>query len=97
MEKVDTKKIVVTYDREADVLYVAIGQPEPAVGEVINGVIYRYSNATKAPCGATVLGYRDEGWSNRLSDLADEIANHLPVLSGDLVKVIKGKRLQFHR
>lgn len=47
------------YDEEADVLYLSIGQPQPAVGvDVGEGVILRYDETRREVVGLTVLGLR---------------------------------------
>jgi uncharacterized protein YuzE len=47
------------YDEEADVLYLAIGGPQPAVGlDIGEGVIVRYDEARKEVVGLTLLGLR---------------------------------------
>jgi uncharacterized protein YuzE len=47
------------YDAEADVLYVSIGAPRPAVGEDIGeGVVLRYDRDAKEMIGLTVVGLR---------------------------------------
>ncbi|NJO53366.1 MAG: DUF2283 domain-containing protein [Leptolyngbyaceae cyanobacterium RM2_2_4] len=47
------------YDDEADVLYVSVGKPQPALGvDIGNGVILRYDEARNAVVGLTVIGLR---------------------------------------
>ncbi|MEK6814596.1 MAG: DUF2283 domain-containing protein [Nitrospirota bacterium] len=47
------------YDEEADVLYISIGEPRPAVGtDVGGGVIVRYDEAKKEVVGITIVGFR---------------------------------------
>lgn len=47
------------YDEEADVLYVAVGEPRPAVGmDIGEGVIVRYDEARKEVVGLTLIGLR---------------------------------------
>jgi uncharacterized protein YuzE len=47
------------YDEEADVLYVSVGQPSPAVGiDIGDGVVLRYDEPHKELVGLTVLGLR---------------------------------------
>jgi len=48
------------YDEEADVLYIAIGKPQPALGvDVGDGMIVRYTNDTKDVVGLTIIGFKD--------------------------------------
>jgi len=47
------------YDEEADVLYISIGEPRPAVGtDIGEGVVVRYDEKRKEVVGITVLGFR---------------------------------------
>jgi uncharacterized protein YuzE len=47
------------YDEEADVLYLSVGEPQPALGlDIGEGVIIRYDEARKEVVGLTLLGLR---------------------------------------
>jgi uncharacterized protein YuzE len=47
------------YDEEADVLYVSVGKPQPALGvDIGHGVILRYDETCNAVVGLTVIGLR---------------------------------------
>jgi uncharacterized protein YuzE len=47
------------YDEEADVLYLSIGEPQPAIGlDIGDGVIVRYDEARKEVIGLTLIGLR---------------------------------------
>jgi uncharacterized protein YuzE len=47
------------YDEAADVLYVSVGTPRPAVGiDVGDGVILRYDEANNEVVGLTLVGLR---------------------------------------
>lgn len=47
------------YDEEADVLYLSIGEPRPAVGiDIGEGLILRYDEARKEVVGLTLIGLR---------------------------------------
>lgn len=47
------------YDEEADVLYLSIGEPRPAVGvDIGEGVIARYDEVQKEVVGITLIGLR---------------------------------------
>jgi len=47
------------YDEEADVLYLSVGEPRPAVGvDVGEGVIARYDDANREVVGITLIGLR---------------------------------------
>jgi uncharacterized protein YuzE len=47
------------YDEEADVLYLSIGKPQPAVGvDIGEGVILRYDETCQEVVGLTLIGLR---------------------------------------
>jgi uncharacterized protein YuzE len=47
------------YDEEADVLYLSVGDPRPAVSvDLGEGIIARYDEGEKEVVGLTVLGLR---------------------------------------
>ena len=47
------------YDEEADVLYLSIGEPRPAVGtDIGEGLVVRYDEMTKEVVGLTLVGLR---------------------------------------
>ncbi len=47
------------YDEEADVLYISIGEPQPAEGiDIGEGIIVRYDETRKEVVGLTVIGLR---------------------------------------
>jgi len=47
------------YDEEADVLYLSMGEPRPAVGmDIGEGVVVRYDEARKEVVGLTLIGLR---------------------------------------
>lgn len=47
------------YDEDADVLYLAIGEPQSAVGiDIGEGVILRYDEAQRKVVGLTLIGVR---------------------------------------
>jgi uncharacterized protein YuzE len=53
------KTIAWDYDGEADVLYLSIGEPRPAVGvDIREGAILRYDEARKEVVGLTLIGLR---------------------------------------
>ena len=48
------------YDEEADVLYLSVGEPQPAVGvDIGEGVVLRYDEARKEVVGLTLIGLRE--------------------------------------
>jgi uncharacterized protein YuzE len=47
------------FDEEADVLYISLGEPRPAVGaDIGEGVIVRYDEKKREVVGITILGLR---------------------------------------
>ena len=57
------------YDEEADVLYLSVGAPRPAVGvDVGDGVILRYDEAANEVVGVTLVGVR----ARLIRQLSDE-------------------------
>jgi len=47
------------YDQEADVLYLSLGSPRPAVGvDIGDGMVLRYDEETQEVVGITVIGLR---------------------------------------
>lgn len=47
------------YDEDADVLYISVGEPRPALGvDIGEGVILRYDDAAKEVVGLTLIGLR---------------------------------------
>lgn len=56
------------YDEEADVLYLSVGEPYPALGmDIGEGVILRYDEVKKEVVGLTLIGLRQR----LLKQLAD--------------------------
>lgn len=48
------------YDEEADVLYISVGEPRPAVGiDISECVIVRYNEKQKEVVGITIIGLRE--------------------------------------
>ena len=48
------------YDEEADVLYVSVGNPRPALGiDIGDGLVLRYDEARNEVAGLTVIGLRE--------------------------------------
>lgn len=47
------------YDEEADVLYLSVGEPRPALGvDIGEGVVARYDEENKVVVGITLIGLR---------------------------------------
>lgn len=48
------------YDAEADVLYLALAEPRPALGvDIGDGLVLRYDEARQEVVGLTVIGLRE--------------------------------------
>lgn len=48
------------YDEEADVLYLSVGPPRPAVGiDIGDGLVLRYDEIERELVGLTVIGLRE--------------------------------------
>lgn len=55
-----TSEITWDYDRGADVLYLSIGDPKPALGvDIGEGLILRYNEETEEIVGLTLVGLKD--------------------------------------
>ncbi len=53
----DSKKVTGSYDKEADVLYISLGEPCDAVAvDISDGVIVRYNEESQSIVGITVMG-----------------------------------------
>jgi len=51
-------KIFISYDKEADVMYLSFGEPAKAVGEEIeNGVFVRYDAKSNELAGLTIINF----------------------------------------
>lgn len=73
-----TPRLTVSYDRRADVLYVALGRPVPDEGEDRpKGLILRYTIDRGFPSGVTVVGYHKNHWSSDILGLSETVAHHL--------------------
>lgn len=57
------------YDEEADVLYLSVGEPQPAVGiDIGEGTVLRYNEARQELVGVTLIGLK----ARLLKELADK-------------------------
>ena len=58
MDKSTNKGLRISYDKDADVLYVSIGKPKPAICDTLdNGVIVRFDEKTDKVIGFTVIDF----------------------------------------
>lgn len=58
-----------TYDADADVLYLSVGVPRPALGiDIGDGVVVRYDESAREVVGVTLIGLQ----ARVLRELADQ-------------------------
>lgn len=75
------------YDERADMLYLSLGEPRPAVGEVDDkGLILRFALDDAAHCGVTVPWFRD--WSDDWEELTRRCAEFLSVPESDVLAAL---------
>lgn len=73
-------RIDLSYDENADVLYVVLGMPVPAqTDEDDSGLLLRFAQSDGHPCGVTVLDFRRSHWNDRVGELSEAVASHLHV------------------
>jgi uncharacterized protein YuzE len=74
----------VTFDSDADVLYISKGEPVPShvdelhADELPDGVLLRHAYSDGNASGITALDFR-ANWFNRTSDFASLVADYLHV------------------
>ena len=67
-----------SYDKDADTLYVSVGNPKAAVGELLdNGVIVRRNPKTQEVVGFTILDFTHHFASRRAQPITTPITAHL--------------------
>jgi len=63
-----TATITWDYDEEADVLYLSIGEPRPAIGmDIGEGIVVRYDEVSQEVVGLTLIGLRARVMKNLLT------------------------------
>jgi len=56
------------YDEEADILYLSIGEPRPAIGmDIGEGIVVRYDEVSQEVVGLTLIGLRARVMKNLLT------------------------------
>ena len=56
--KQELDQLSVSYDKDADVLYITEGKPRPTIGEIMeNGVVVRRDSKTKKVVGFTIIDF----------------------------------------
>jgi hypothetical protein len=79
-----------SYDRAVDVLHLAAGDPSDVEGEGLpRGVELDFSVEDGRPCGVTIIGFKRNGWSDDLVNLADTVSRHLSLDPPYVIKVIQ--------
>jgi hypothetical protein len=69
-----------SYSRRTDALHLSLGTPVPAEGEGRQGGLeLRFALSDNHPCGAAVIGYCRNGWSENVDRLSGIIADHLGI------------------
>ena len=60
MAKQKADQLTVSYDKEADVLYLTEGNPRQAIGEIMgDGIVVRRDSKTKKIIGLTIVDFTD--------------------------------------
>ena len=70
MVKILEKPATITwdYDEEADVLYLSIGEPRPAIGmDIGEGIVVRYDEINGEVVGLTLIGLRARVMKNLIT------------------------------
>lgn len=81
--------INLSYDDHADVLYLALGAPVPALtDEDDNGLLLRFATSDGHPCGVTVLGYRESHWNERVNKLSELVSSHLHIPTKEVQRAL---------
>lgn len=78
------------YDNEADVLYVSVGTPQPALGvDIGDGVVLRYDEARNAVVGLTVIGLRTRLQEEQCYPSASNDSQHLAQSAKDIKALLE--------
>lgn len=90
-KKVNRPALTADYDREGDVLYIAVGDPRPSEGEDLErGIVARYPFDDPANAwGITIIGFNANGWDNKIDELTLKIGNLLAVSRSDVGAIIR--------
>jgi hypothetical protein len=87
----DPRRVSVAYDRHADVLHVTLGDAVPYEGDGRpKGVELDYALKDGSPCGAKVIGFERNGWTEkgRLAELASILGRHLSVPAAEVALAV---------
>jgi Protein of unknown function (DUF2283) len=90
-KKVNRPALTADYDRDADVLYIAVGEPRPSESEDWKGgLVVRFPfDDLEHAWGVTVVGYKSNGWMDKVTLLADAVASILKVSKLEAATVIQ--------
>ena len=78
MAHVKPARLSFSYDTAADVLYVSIGRPKQAVGEMLeNGVILRRNPKTQAVVGFTIVDFTQHFASRNAQPITTPVSAQL--------------------
>jgi hypothetical protein len=84
--------LTIEYDRRVDVLHILLGSAVPYEGTGRpRGLELDYAIDSGQPVGATVIGYRRNGWDSDPWTLADRLSAHLRIDPAEIAKAIKRK------
>jgi hypothetical protein len=84
------RDLTADYDLAADVLYLMRGSLRPVEGTgLAGGVELDYALEDGSPCGVTVIGFRRNGWHERLDELAEIASGHLVESKCKLARAIR--------
>ena len=84
--------VQVSYDSEADVLYVSKQNAiEALTEEDDDGLLFRYSMQDDSPCGVTVVAFR-QGWAGHKEQLARRVSQFLNVSLDETKRAITAMR-----
>jgi len=80
-----------SYDPNADVLHLAVGEPAAVEGTgFAGGIELDYDIKSGMPCAVLVFGYFRNGWPEKTEALSKIISEHLAVSGEGLSATIRG-------
>jgi hypothetical protein len=84
--------LTIEYDRQVDVLHILLGSAVPFEGTGRpRGLELDFAIETGEPVGATVIGYRRNGWDSDPRTLAERLSAHLRIDPADIAKAVRRK------
>ena len=89
IRRMNLPALKVAYDRPVDVLHITIGEATAYEGEGLpRGVEIDYAVDNGVPCGAKVIGFERNGWSEETKALAALLSRYLDVSATDIAIAI---------